>query len=85
MANFVTPERLNGAELIEELADAGLIVERIVDNSDGTISFNTDYESLAASVVAQHDGTVIPPEPTIEDKLQSVGLTVADLQTALGL
>jgi hypothetical protein len=28
---------------------------------------------------------VAPPQPTIEDKLASVGLSVTDLKTALGL
>jgi hypothetical protein len=37
------------------------------------------------AVVAAHNGTTVAPEPTIEDKLASVGLNLTDLKTALGL
>lgn len=85
MKNFTRPENLNGTELIAELEAAGITVNRIVDNSDGTISFETDNEVAASSIVAVHNGTTIPPEPTIEDKLASVGLSLPDLKAALGV
>jgi hypothetical protein len=85
MATFTKPQNLNGSELIAEFAAVGLVVDRIVDNSDGTISFDVDDADAAALVVAAHDGTVVPPEPTIEDKLESVGLSLGDLRAALGL
>jgi hypothetical protein len=85
MATFTKPQNLNGSELMAELLSVGLVVDRIVDNSDGTISFDVEDEEVAAPVVAAHDGTVVPPEPTIEDKLESVGLSLGDLRAALGL
>ena len=85
MKNFTRPENLNGTELIAELKAVGITVNRIVDNSDGTISFETDDEVAASSIVAAHNGTTIAPEPTIEDKLSSVGLSLPDLKSALGL
>jgi hypothetical protein len=85
MKNFTRPENLNGTELIAELLAVEITVDRIVDHSDGTISFETDDEATAAEVVAAHNGTTIPPEPTIEDKLASVGLSLPDLKAALGL
>ncbi len=85
MKNFTRPENLNGTELIAELEAVGITVNRIVDNSDGTISFETDDEVGASSIVATHNGTTIAPEPTIEQKLSSVGLSLPDLKVALGL
>jgi len=85
MIKFNKPNKLNGAELKEELAAVGIIVDRVFDFADGTIGFETDNETAASAVVAAHNGTTIAPEPTIEDKLASVGLSVDDLKSALGL
>ena len=85
MIKFNKPNKLNGAELKEELAAVGIIVDRVFDFADGTIGFETDNESAASSVVAAHNGTTVAPEPTIEDKLASVGLNLDNLKTALGL
>ena len=75
MKNFTRPENLNGTELIAELQAVEITVKRIVDNSDGTISFETDDEIKSSSVVAAHNGTNVAPEPNIADKLASVGLS----------
>ena len=85
MKLFDKPVNLNGTELKEELKFKGIIVETIYDFANGKIGFETDNEVEAAKVVSAHNGTIIPAEPTIEDKLSSVGLTVEDLKTALGL
>ena len=82
---FNRPVNLNGTELIAELAGEGLIVSKIIDNSDGTIEFLVDDFEAAKKIVANHNGTIKAPEPTIEEKLQSVGLSIDDLRTALGL
>lgn len=85
MKTFTKPENLNGTELKKELATVGIVVSEIYDYSNGTIGFETDNEEKAAEIVAKHVGTVVPPEPTIEDKLASVGLNLSDLKTALGI
>ena len=85
MKIFDKPENLNGTELKKELADAGIVVDDIFDFADGTISFDTDNEIEAAKIVAAHNGTTVPPKPTIEQKLASVGLNLPDLKAALGL
>ena len=85
MATFNKPKNLNGAELLAELKTVGLEIGLIKDNSDGTISFEVSNEELANEIVLAHNGTTIAPEPTIEEKLASVGLNVADLKSALGL
>jgi hypothetical protein len=85
MAIFDRPTNLNGAELIEELATAGLTVTEIIDHSDGTIEFNISDVVKAKQVVGEHNGTTTAPELTIEQKLKSVGLDLNDLKVALGL
>jgi hypothetical protein len=85
MKTFTKPKNLNGAELMAELAAVGIVVHKVFDNADNTISFDTDNESASATVVAAHNGTTVAPEPTIEDKLASVGLSLPDLKAALGL
>ena len=85
MATFTKPENLNGTELKQELAASGIVIESIKDNLNGTISFDTDKESEATSIVAAHNGTTEAPELTIFEKLASVGLSIDDLKVALGL
>lgn len=85
MKIFNRPENLNGAELIAELATAGIIVERIFQFGNGNIGIETDKESLAGQIVSAHNGTIVAPELTIEDKLAIVGLNLDDLKSALGL
>ena len=83
MKTFTKPINLNGAELKEELAAVGIIVEQIIDFADGTIGFETDNESAATAVVSAHNGTTVVPEPTIADKLASVGLSLDELKAAI--
>jgi hypothetical protein len=85
MAIFTKPENLNGAELIEELAKVGLTVAEIIDHSDGTIEFDVKDVIKAEIVVDKHNGTIVAPELTVEQKLQSVGLDINDLKAVLGL
>lgn len=85
MEIFNRPKNLNGAELKEELAKVGVIVESIVDFSDGTIGFECDSRTEAEKVVAAHNGNILPREVSIEEKLSSVGLKLDDLKAALGL
>lgn len=85
MKTFNKPQNLNGTELMAELLANGIMVNEILDFGNGTIGFKTENESVAAAVVAAHNGTTIAPEPTIEDKLAFVGLSLTDLKSALGL
>ena len=85
MAIFDKPKNLNGAELIDELAASGINVSEIIDLANGTIQFDTTDITKANEVVEKHNGTVIAPKPTINEKLASVGLNLDDLKAALGL
>lgn len=85
MEIFDRPKNLNGSELKEELAKVGVIVDTILDFSDGTIGFECDYRVEAEKVVKAHNGNTIPKEADIQEKLSSVGLNLDDLKVALGL
>jgi hypothetical protein len=84
MTTYPKPKNLNGMELIAELAAVGIDLTRIQDNGDETISLETD-DAKAESIVAKHNGTIVASEPTIDQKLQSVGLSLNDLKSALGI
>ena len=50
MKTFNKPTNLNGAELQKELLDSGIVVDKIFDNGNGTISFETDNEELTSKL-----------------------------------
>jgi hypothetical protein len=86
MIKFTKPANLNGAELLQELTAAGItIIEApfIDGNADFFLDIAESDVKKAESVVAKHNGTIVAPEPTIADKLASVGLSIEELKTAL--
>jgi hypothetical protein len=88
MITFTKPQNLNGKELLDELSAVGVVVQGLpVDDGAGNLILNiaSKDEAKAAEIVAAHNGTTVAPEPTIEDKLASVGLSLPDLKAALGL
>ena len=91
MIKFNKPVNLNGAELKSELIAGGVQITNLptsvsIDgNGDLWLDIHEKDQLKAQLIVAQHNGTIIPPEPTIEEKLSSVGLNLKDLKSALGL
>lgn len=91
MIQFDKPMNLNGSELLSELAAVGIILDEktqppVIDgNGDFWLDVKQSDKTKAAAVVAAHNGTIIAPEPTIAEKLASVGLNLDDLKKALGL
>lgn len=88
MIIFNKPSKLNGTELVAELLAAGINVSGIpFDDGEGNLLLDIDEsdESKARQVIAKHKGTTIPPEPTVDQKLEMVGLTINDLKAALGI
>jgi len=86
MIKFSKPTNLNGTELIDELNAAGIaITESPFVNASGDLYLQIAAADTkkAESIVAAHNGTIIPPEPTIADKLASVGLSIDELKTAI--
>jgi hypothetical protein len=88
MIKFNKPKNLNGVELVAELEAAGIKVDS-VPSIDGNNDFYLDIKEsdqvIAESIVLAHNGTMVAPEQTIDDKLASVGLSIDDLKVALGL
>jgi hypothetical protein len=83
---FDKPTNLNGSQLLDELAAVGIILDKINEapfiDGDGNfyLQIKPEDEANAAAVVAAHNGTTVAPEPTVEDKLASVGLNLEDLR-----
>jgi sulfur carrier protein ThiS len=88
MITFIKPKNLNGEELLAELNAAGVKITKS-PNLDGEgvmwLDIEAKDEDKAKSVVAAHNGNMIPKEQTIDEKLASVGLSIVDLKAALGL
>ena len=88
MIKFNKPVNLNGTELLAELNAAGVLIEQspTVDGNDNLWLEIADKDKIKAeTVVNAHNGTTVAPEPTIADKLASIGLSLDDLKDALGL
>ena len=88
MIKFNKPTNLNGTELLNELAANGVACNKppfIDGEGDLWLDIKPADKANAAPVVAAHNGTTVAPEPTIQDKLASVGLSLPDLKAALGL
>jgi hypothetical protein len=88
MIKFDKPQNLNGTELLTELNDAGVRITEspsIDGNGDFWLDIAEKDEAKAKPIVAAHNGTTVAPEPTVAQKLASVGLSVEDLKAALGL
>ncbi len=88
MIQFTKPTNLNGTELLTELnAGAVTITEppMIDGNGDFWLDIAEADKAKATAIVAAHNGTTVAADPTIEDKLSSVGLSVTDLKAVLGL
>lgn len=89
MIRFNKPENLNGAELLDELSAIGIVLDKlnqaplVDENNDLWLDIQPSDESAAAAVVAAHNGTTVAPEPTVADKLASVGLSLDELKAAI--
>ena len=89
MISFDLPINFNGVQFCEELKNTGIIIDNKADmwaTYEGVLWLNIDTKDTqkAQDVLNAH----IPqpkPEPTIEDKLALVGLSLTDLKSALGL
>ena len=91
MITFNKPTNLNGSQLRQELNAGGVSITddynsvQVDGNDNLLLDIAETDKSKATLIVAAHNGTVIASEPTLDEKLASVGLSVADLKTALGL
>ena len=76
---FPIPAELNGEQLKAELG-----CDEVYIRDNNLIIGGDVTEAQAKAAIAAHKA-VKPAEPTINEKLASVGLSVDDLKAALGL
>ena len=89
MIKFDKPTNFDGVQFCEELEAVGVVINKdtspLIDgNGDFWLDIDAEDTAKAQEVLDAH----IPkprPEPTIEEKLASVGLSLTDLKLALGL
>jgi hypothetical protein len=82
---FTKPENLNGTQLIAELSAVGLSVDRVTVEASGELFLDvpSKNKAKAEAVIAAHNGSTVAPEPSISEKLASVGLSIEELKAAL--
>ena len=86
MIKFDKPTNLNGAELLAELKAGGVVVAGlplIDENGEFWLDVKETDKAKTTTIVAAHEGTMVAPEPTIAEKLASVGLSIEELKAAL--
>jgi hypothetical protein len=86
MIEFAKPKNLNGTELLAELNAAGVSISQspMLDGNENLLLDVTEADKAKAEIViAAHNGTMIAPAATIEQKLAMVGLSIDDLKAAL--
>ena len=76
---FDVPVALNGNQLKDELKAQDVYVRE-----DKLVIFSELSESEVVKAIAAHK-PIAPKEPTIDEKLASVGLSIDDLKAALGI
>lgn len=89
MISFDKPTQFEGAQFCEELEAAGVEINKATSpfiDADGIfwLDINAKDTQKAQDVLNAH----VPkprPEPTVAEKLASVGLNLDDLKAALGL
>ncbi|NBW17124.1 MAG: hypothetical protein EBR82_55020 [Caulobacteraceae bacterium] len=88
MIKFDLPAKLNGEQLKTELKAEGIVLNQNVFVEDNFVYLDIDLqdETKVRSIINAHVGIdTIVPEPSVEQKLSSVGLSLDDLRSALGL
>jgi hypothetical protein len=86
MIKFEKPINLNGNELIAELETAGISVNSIPElDENGFLLLDIDpkNETKAKAIVSKHNGTDGVKPMTVEQKLESLGLTLEELKSLL--
>lgn len=85
MTEFTKPANLNGKELLQELQTAGIIATNptVDDNNAFWLDLEAKDVAKAKPIIAAHNGTMVATEPTIVQKLASVGLSIEELKAAL--
>ena len=89
MITFNKPDTLNGEQLRTELRSAGIAISdettAVSDSADGYIHLDiaAKDKSNAQQIVAAHVGVDSISEISLEDKLASIGISLAEIKSAL--
>lgn len=83
MEQFNQPAKLNGAQLLDELKAASINASKCFIDGNGNffIDVPTNKKTAAETIVNSHVG--IDTEPSLIDKLTSIGLSIDELKAAL--
>ena len=82
MQQFTKPAKLNGNQLIKELNDAGISASTcLLDEDAFFVDVPANKKTQAETIVNSHIG--VDTQPTLADKLASVGLSIDELKAAL--
>jgi hypothetical protein len=91
MIKFSSPNQLNGKQLRDELNAANVKISNdrgsitMDEVGDLWLDISDKDKTKAEKVIADHVAVFDTSAPTIEQKLESVGLNLEDLKAALGL
>lgn len=83
---IITSKEINLSQLGRELGNRGLVgnftnpQQKLIKPADGSTITEIELQAAIEAHIA-----IPEPEPTVEEKLASVGLNLTDLKTALGL
>jgi hypothetical protein len=72
-------------QIVKALKDLGAKEYTLSGDDIENIVWLTDEQYTKAQIEAAIANPLPEPEPTVEEKLASVGLSIDDLKTALGL
>jgi hypothetical protein len=88
MIKFEKPVNFNGTELLQQLNAGGVkITEAPMVDGEGDLWLQiAEADKVKAlAIITNHNGTIIPKELTVTEKLAKAGLSLDELKTALGL
>jgi hypothetical protein len=89
MIKFNAPAILSGSQLKKELNAAGVKIDLGADsieingNGDLLLAIAKKDEAKAQEVIDAHSPVFAPTGTTLEQKLETIGLTIEELKTAL--
>lgn len=84
MIPFSIPKKLNGEQLLAELAKVGIHSDiPVIMDEKLWLSINETEKSQALQVIENHSG--LKNTPTIQDKLNAAGIDLDELRAVLGL
>lgn len=89
MFQFEMPESFEGVQFLAELDAAGIVINSDTSpllDADGNLWLGINESDVAAAQEVLDSHIPLPPAaPTIEERLESAGLSIDELREVLGL